>query len=167
MSAHAVFSVIFTVKANVVMMTEDLTSLFLPQVTSQTLCSDCCNTCICKKIKYICTVHNFFELASRPIILKLHFWDYITKLNSSRLLCNFCLKRKYVTQNKRVLKVTQILTKNSLRYKRLFNWARYNSLLHSVYSIHMSDERRRKTKCSVGYPVVPCLDSRQVFLMAD
>ena len=120
-SAHAVFSVIFTVKANVVMMTEDLTSLFLPQVTSQTLCSDCCNTCISKKIKYICTIHNFFELASRPIILKLYFWDYITKLNSSRLLCNFCLKRKYVTQNKRVLKVTQILTKNSLRYKRLLN----------------------------------------------
>ena len=120
-SAHAVFSVIFTVKANVVMMTEDLTSLFLPQVTSQTLCSDCCNTCICKKIKCICTVHNFFELASRTIILKLCFWDYITKLNSSRLLCNFCLKRKYVTQSKRVLKVTQILTKNSLRYKRLLN----------------------------------------------
>ena len=154
-------------KANVVMMKEDLTSLFLPQVTSQTLCSDCCNTCICKKIKYICTVHNFFELASRPIILKLYFWDYITKLNSSRLLCNFCLKRKYVTQNKRVLKVTQILTKNSLRYKRLLNWARYNSLLHSVCSIYMSDERRRKTKCSVGYPVVPCLDSRQVFLLCD
>lgn len=73
------------------MMTEDLTSLFLPQVTSQTLCSDYCNTCICKKIKYICTVHNFFELddvskkpVSRLISLSL---TYMALPNIVNLVC--------------------------------------------------------------------------------
>ena len=62
MSDHVVFSEIFTLNA-VSVIKEDL----LIQVTNQTLCSHCYHN-FSSQIKYISTLHNSFELASKPII---------------------------------------------------------------------------------------------------
>ena len=75
------------------------------------------------------TQHNIFSETKLPLIIHVSVYKFTSTIISSIstiLATNTCLVvewnimptiREYVTQNKRVLKVTQITTKKGLRYK--------------------------------------------------